>query len=143
MAEIPDVASTVLMGLLLVAVAAALAYGREWRTYSPLGEDEDAFTTITKATASPTTWIVAFLLLVLGFGGTTMLYVTSSGATQELALVVLGALIGIALAFFLFMGVYRSVRGRGRSTAEAVGAGAWVLGFALVTVIVVKLVVVG
>lgn len=140
MAEIPDVASTVLMGLLLVAVAVALAYGREWREYSPIGGDDDTFTTISKATASPTTWIVSFLLLVLGFGGTTLLYVTSSGTTQELALVALGALIGIALAFFLFMGVYRSVRGRGRSTAEAVGAGAWALGLLLVVVIVFKLV---
>lgn len=142
MAEIPDVASTVLMGLLLVAVAVALAYGRDWRSY-PFGGDDDAFTTVSKAAASPTIWIVTFFLLVLGFGGTTLLYVTSTGATQELALVVLGALIGIALAFFLFMGVYRSVRSRGRSTAEAVGAGAWALGFALVAVIVLKLVVAG
>ena len=140
MAEIPDVASTVLMGLLLVAVAVAVAYGREWRTYSPFGGDDDAFTTISKATASPTTWIVSFLLLVLGFGGTTLLYVTSSGTTQELALVALGALIGIALAFFLFMGVYRSVRGHGRSTAEAVGAGAWALGLLLVVAIAAKLI---
>lgn len=139
MAEIPDAASTVLMGLLLVAVAAALAYGRDWRRY-PFGGDDDAFTTISKTIASPTTWIVTFLLLVLGFGGSTMLYVTSEGTTQQLALVVLGALIGIALAFFVFMGVYHSVRGRGRTTAEAVGAGAWALGFVLVAAIVVKLV---
>lgn len=140
MAEIPDVASTVLMGLLLVAVAAAMVYGREWRRYATLGDDEDAFTTISKAIASPTTWILSFLLLVLGFGGTTLLYVTSSGATQELALVALGALIGVALAFFLFMGVYRSVRGRGRSTAEAVGAGAWALGLLLVVTIAARLI---
>lgn len=140
MAEIPDAASTVLMGLLLVAVAVALAYGREWRTYSPIGGDDDAFTTISKTVASPTTWIISFLLLVLGFGGTTLLYVTSTGGTQQLALVALGALIGVALAFFLFMGIYRSVRGRGRSTAEAVGAGAWALGVVLVVAIAAKLI---
>lgn len=140
MAEIPDAASTVLMGLLLVAVAAALVYGRDWRRYTPLGDDEDTFTTVSNAAASPTTWIVSFLLLVLGFGGSTLLYVTSSGATQNLALVLLGALIGLALAFFLFMGVYRSVRGHGRSTAEAVGAGAWALGLLLVVVIAAKLI---
>lgn len=139
MAEIPDAASTILMGLLLVAVAVAVAYGRDWRSY-PFGGEGDAFTTIARAVSSPTTWIVAFLLLVLGFGGSTMLYITSTGATQQLALVGLGALIGIALAFFLFMGVYRSVRGHGRTAAEAVGAGAWALGIVLVVAIAAKLV---
>ena len=140
MAEIPDAASTILMGLLLVAVGVALAYGREWRTYSPIGGDDDAFTTISKAVASPTVWIISFLVLVLGFGGSTMLYVTSTGGTQQLALVGLGALIGLALSFFLFMGVYRSIRGHGRSTAEAVGAGAWALGLALIVAVATKLI---
>lgn len=138
MAAIPDAASTVLMGLVLVIVAVGLAYGRNWRRYA-LGDDGDVFTTIANATQSSTTWIAAFLLAIVGFGGSTLLYLSSTGATQQLALVVLGVLIGVSMTFFLFMGVYQSVKSHGRSTAEAVATGAWALGALLIVVIAVKL----
>lgn len=138
MAAIPDVASTVLMGLVLVLVAGGLAYSRNWRRYA-LGNDGDVFTNIAKATQSSTTWIAAFLLAIVGFGGSTLLYLTSTGATQQIALLVLGVLIGIALTFFLFMGVFQAVKGRGRSTAEAVATGVWALGVLLIVAITAKL----
>lgn len=138
------IASTVLTGLLLVVLVVALARTRQWRSATTTIEGASHASTATalaETARTPLGWTVAFFLLVIGFGGGTLVFVTGSvpTAVSRSAGVVLALVFAAALGGYLFWGVYHSARYRGLKSAQATGAGLWVLGLLFIVAIVVKL----
>lgn len=149
MVEIANLTSALLMGLLLVAVAVAIA--REGRRRSALAAVEDrpaefagTTGTLTRAMRTPTAWTLAFVALVLVIGGSVVLYVGGGPvpeASRALAGVVVGGVVLLVICAFLFVGIYITARSKGRSTAWGVAEGVITLGLVFIGAIVVNLVV--
>lgn len=153
MAGINYVLSTVVMGLLMVGVAVAIVRVANWRQRpaaasgreGPGGSGEGDVlgrygAAIGAATRNPTTWYVAFFVLVFGFVGGTIALVTSPPAIGGVVFLVLGLAFGAVLCGFLVWGIYSSGRYRGLKSAQAAMAGAWALGSLLIVAITVKLI---
>lgn len=139
MVEVAYVASSVLMGALVVAIVAAVLRLREWNDYSPTGE-AGGLVSLRGLANSPTVWMVTFLLLLVVFGGATLGYV--SGAVPAGAILpVLGAAVLLVVVGYLFIAAYSSARSRGRPTSQAVAEGTALTGFLFVLAIAAKLVV--
>lgn len=144
MADTASLVSALLMGTFLVAVVAALARGRRWRGYAPTtGEGRDLQSTLVGATESPLAWVLAFVVLALGFGGGAVLFVTSSAAVRGTIGLAMGLAFLAITAGYLLYGVYRSLRSRGRPSSEAAAAGAGVLGLLFVAAVALNLVLAG
>ena len=147
MAPLTYVASTVLTGLVVVALVVAVARSREWRAAAATPGDvrtggTSPVTTLAAAAQSPLGWTVAFLVLVLGIGGGALAFVTGAipSAVSQVAGVALVLVAAAVLGGYLFWGVYHSARYRGIESAQATGTGLWVLGMLLIVAIVVRLI---
>lgn len=141
MADLSYVASGVLMtGFVLAVVVAVLRYGH-WQSYSPT-EPGDVADSLRAVAASPAAWTAGFLLLVGGFGGAAVLYVSDVSVPGGDALGV-GLLVAAAVVLggFLFVGTYDAARSRGRPAAQGVAEGSVMLGLLAVIAIAVKLIV--
>lgn len=139
MVEVAYVASSVLMGALVIAIVVAILRLREWNEYSPGGEG-DGLVSLRGLANSPTVWMVTFLLLLVVFGGTTLGYV--SGAIPASAILpVLGGATFLVVVGYLFIAAYSSARSRGRPTSQAVAEGTTLTGLVFVLAIAAKLVV--
>ena len=144
------VLSTAVMGLVLAAVAVTLARGVNWRGYTPTtsrpaeGGASDplarAASVLGGAARNPTTWYVAFFVLVFGFVGGAITLVTSPPEIGGVVFLALGLAFGAVLCGFLVWGIYRSGRYRGLGSAQAAMAGAWALGTLLIVAIAVTLI---
>ncbi|MDL5361070.1 hypothetical protein [Halalkalicoccus sp. NIPERK01] len=150
MVAIANLASALLMGLLLVVIAAAIARGGRRRpALAPVEDDRPAgfagtTGTLTGAMRTPTSWTLAFVALVLVIGGSVVLYVGGGPvpeAGRALAGVVVGGFVLLVTCAFLFVGVYITARSKGRSTAWGVAEGVITLGLVFIGAIVVNLVV--
>jgi len=139
MVEVAYVASSVLMGALVVAIVVASLRLREWHDYTPPVDPGDSGW-LHGLADSPTVWIAVFLLLSVGFGGATVLYV-SGALPAGVLLPVLGAAAFLVVVGYLFVGAYSSARSRGRPTSQAVAEGTMLTGFLFVLAIAAKLVV--
>lgn len=132
-------ASAVVMGLFLIAVA-ALTRQRRWRAYTPAVASEGAGSPVTRVAADPAWWTVGFLALVAVFGGGALAMVTGAvpvgASTMQLAL---GGAGGATLGLFFVFGVYHAVRSRGGAAARAVAVSVWVVGLLVAGGILVKL----
>lgn len=137
MADLANLASTVVMGLLLIGVVVAVVRGRDWYDYEPT-EAPDLGETLLSVARHPATWMVAFFALVGGFGAATVMLVTDASLPGGTALIWVG--FGIVLGGFAFLGAYSSARMRGRPNAQAVAEGAFLLGFLVLAVIAARLV---
>jgi hypothetical protein len=153
MATIGFIASTVVMGLLVVGVAALLARGRSWRRRAAMST-AGAFTTggsgesnvVSRAAESPTAWMASFLLLALAFGGGAVLFASGASlpaGSQATVGLVLAAVAAVIVGFFFTHGLYRSAKGWGLPTSGAVAVSAWGLGVLVVVVVAVKLLLAG
>lgn len=143
MAQLPYLASTVLMGLLLAGVFVGVMRLYQNRGYSVGQERTSRTESLVAFTRTPTAWILGFLLLVLVFGGGTLLFV---GGYLDAALVgtvglVLAAAGAFVLAGYLVYGMYQAARGRGHTSAGAAGEALITLGLVFLAVIVVRLAV--
>jgi hypothetical protein len=147
MAEIGYLASGLLMGALLVAVVAALGRVRE-RPAVPAPASGDGRETVgpldgvTAAAgdvaASPTAWVVLFLVLVVGFGGATFAAVAGATVPGGLGVALIAAFAGI-IGIYGLASVYGSLRGFGRPRAEAVAVSAFAVGLLGVLAITARL----
>lgn len=156
-----NLASTVLMGVFLVAVLAVFARLRTHRGETTNGErsaasdlpriTEDAppSTTdlesgpVTGSSAPPIAWVVGFLGLVVVVGGGAIAFVAGNALPQigtQAAGAVLAIVFGGLVCGYLFSGVYLSLRSHGRKSAEATGVALWLLGLIAVGVIAAQLV---
>lgn len=143
--------STVLTVLLLAAVVAAVMQmnsqqGPPMGTRRPdaIVRESGAVDRARRLAGSPTVWTLGFLLLAVGLGGVAVLVVSGAGLPAgggEALVGVLAGVTGIAIAAYLFWGAYSAVRFRGLGSAQAVGAGLWLLGLAFLVVVAVRLIV--
>ncbi len=128
------VASTLLMGTLVVLVLVAVLRSRRWYDYSP---EPDADATADWAVEArerppvlerPTTWVVGFLALMLAAVGGVFLFVTSASAPAGLLSPPVLAVGGLLLGGYLLLGVYNAARGRGHPSSIAAAETATVFG---------------
>ncbi|MFC5972665.1 hypothetical protein ACFPYI_15115 [Halomarina salina] len=135
-----------LMGVVLVAVVAAVVGLRDWRSdddrpeaeATSLGERAEGL--LRSGMSSQLVWILGFLVLSFGLGGAVVLFLAGGpmSAMAAIAGVVLGVLV---LLVFLSVGTYRTVRFRGRTSASAAAVTAWTLGLLFLVAVTVNLVV--
>lgn len=138
MAAITYLASTLLMGLVLLAIVVVVARSRNWRRTSPGVEPGDAFS---RLLASPTTWVIVFAVAALGAAAGAVAVVGGAGVEVpgETVVLALAGTFFLLLAVYLFAGVYASARSKGMGRAPAVGLGSAVIGLLLLGLIVLQL----
>lgn len=142
MANVPYLASALVMGLLAVGVVVLVVRGRGWEDYSPRAAYALAAgggvprSGLSRVASSPNTWTLAYVLVALGFLGGAL--VVLGGGVDVMA--VIAALVAIVL-FFLVAGVYIAMRGNGRPSSQAAAGSALMLGFLFVAAITAKLIV--
>lgn len=137
--------STLLMGLFLVAVVAFVGYAERRETERP----ESALrpgALLSWVRESPMAWLVGFLLLVVGIGGSTLLFVggllpNPSPEQTQLAGLALAGLIALSLVVYLVWGAYSTARSRGYPRSGAAAVGVWMSGLLFVVAIAVQLLV--
>ena len=146
MPEINYLAIAVLMGSVLVVVAAAAQWGRRETLPSPRRRNEehvDLFTRIERSIGRivdrPTTWYALFFVLTIGLVvGVVALF--SEPDLAEMLLPAVGATIGGLIVAFFFAGIYYAIRNRGGGNAHAVGMGLMMLGMIFLGVVLFVLV---
>lgn len=141
MVDAAYMASAAVMTLLVLAVVVGVARTGGRRDYDPVGPTPTA-RRLRKVAGEPVAWMASFLLLVLVFGGGTVLYV--SDATVPGRALLAPGLLAAAVAVFAgaaFLGVYQSARSRGGSAAQGVAEGSFLVGLLLIVVVAAKLVV--
>jgi hypothetical protein len=124
-------ASTLMMGFVLVALAVALARGRNWREYAMGNTRRDPSEVFRTVASNPTVWVLAFVLFSLVAGGGAIIFVSGSSILALTAILSVG---------YIFWGTYQSTRYRGLDNAEATLAALWACGLLFVVTVVVKLV---
>ena len=125
--------STLLMGIVLLAMVALAIRLRAWRRAEVSADTTSSIDTLAAVLQSPTAWMTLFFLLVL-VGA-----VTLPEGTQALVTAALLAVGGLVLGGFVFFGTYASVRGRGYGSAPAVGMGSLAVGLVILVVVVGQL----
>lgn len=147
-----NLASTVLMGVFLVAVLGVVARLRASRGETtrsaavPQTADTPRSTTENgpgaSSSATPIRWVIGFLGLVVVAGGGAVVFIAGnalSGIGPQTAGAALVVVLGGLLCSYLFSGVYLSLRSHGRKSAEATGVALWLLGLLVVGVIAARL----
>lgn len=159
MVVITNLASTVLMGVVLVAVVGAFVRLRASPSETTRGKrstasdlpriagDAPRSTTDSDSdigsSATPIAWVVGFLALVVVAGGGAIAFIAGNALPQigtQAAGTVLAVILGGLLCGYLLSGVYLSLRSHGRKSAEATGVALWLLGLVVVGVIAAQLV---
>lgn len=137
MAELTYVASALVTAALVLATVFAIFRYGDWRSY--VVSRERPAERLRRLADSPAAWTVTFLLLVLGFGGAAVLYVSDvvDAATVGLAMILATVLV---LGGYVFVGTYTAARSRGRPAAQGVAEAVVLLGFIAVFLVAAKLV---
>jgi len=134
--------STLLMGIVLLAMVALAVRLRPWRRVEVSADTGSSIDAIAAVLRSPTAWMVVFFLLVLVTVAGSLALVGAVTLPEGTAPLVTAALIGVGglvLGGFVFFGTYASVRGRGYGSAPAVGMGSLAVGLVVLVVVVVQL----
>jgi len=139
MANLSNVASTVLMGLLLVGVVVAVLRSRDWYDYSPTDEESGVGETLERLARSETVWMASFLVLVLLFGGAAVLFV--SGGSVPGGVTLIGGAFAVVVTGYVYLGAYSSARSRGRPTSQAVAEATMLVLLLVAAAIAVRLVI--
>lgn len=132
--------STVVMGLVLLGIIAAIGVVRDWERTPGSGEDHAA--SVVEVFRKPVTWTVLFVVMALVVSVGAVAFVDGSsvlGISPAAGELILLAGSGVILVGFLFAGLYAAARNRGLREAQAVGASSIVLGFLFIGVIAVVL----
>lgn len=136
------VLSGILMGVFLLVVGFAFAWLLPWERYTP--DVETATGALTKAVRSPASWMAAFVVLVIVFGGGAIMFVSGQGipeGAQQTVGMALAGLFGILVVAFGFWGLYAASRSRGAKSAQALGTSFFVFGLIFMTVVTIKLLI--
>ena len=132
---------SLLMGLVLIVIAALAVQLRGWRHDAEAGAG-GAFQAAARALRSPVSWAVVFLVLV---AAAILGALAAVGAFQIPASVqpmvgtALVAAVAVVFGGFVFLGIYAAVRGRGHGTAPAVGLGSLTVGLLVILLVVANL----
>jgi hypothetical protein len=149
MASLTYLASTALMGGLLLAVVVYLLGAREWYHYTPTpagAGSGDVFASTARVVRSPVTWTVSFLVFVFAVAGAGMAFV--AGPEVEfvdpgLMGAVLSGLAAILLVVYLFGGTVYLAKSRGLSDATATALGTALIALLFIGVIFLRLLIGG
>ncbi|WP_312616412.1 hypothetical protein [Haloarcula sp. 1CSR25-25] len=126
-------ASTALMGVLVIAVVAWMVRGRRWYQYSPgastsgwspAGDRESRF----EYADRPLAWVAAFAVLVVGLLVGVVASISGPVETQSIAGLAVAVVGGAGLCGYLLFGVYLSATRRGHPRSLAVAESATVAG---------------
>ncbi len=135
--------SSLVMGVLVVALGLVASRWRSWRSLDADGHDEPwlfrASARLSSFARTPVAWGVGFAALLLVFGGGTLLLLTGQLGTA--ALLGMAAAGGLVVGGYLFYGTYASARMHGLGNAAGVAAGSWAVGLLFLLVLTVKLLV--
>lgn len=141
MAQAEYLLSTLVTGGLLLGVAVAVgrAVGSDFRF-----EHGPARPSLSRRLADdPRVWMLAFLALVLVFGGGAVVFVGGFSLPASAVTLAGAALVGgtlVVLVGYVFYGTYLAARARGRPPSMATAQGATALGTLFLVALVVKLV---
>jgi hypothetical protein len=139
MVDVTLLASTALMGALLVGTAVVLASRGSPRSYAvPVGGDRSLGASVGRAAESPTTWVVAFLAVTGAALAGTVLYITETSLPAGVGIALLGTVAGGVVVYFAW-GFYHATRHRGLQTPAALAAAAWAFGMLFLLVVVLRL----
>lgn len=143
MVEVSYLASTLLMGLLLIAVATALT-----RRRGPVPGNADwegsSGTSLGGMARNPGAWTLGFVLLTAGIAVGVLLYVGAGplpDKSREIAGLAFAGLLLLVISAFLFLGTYLTATSKGRSSAWGVAEGMIALGLLFIVAIVVNLII--
>lgn len=144
-----NITSALLMGLFLIAIAAAFIRLRNWQEVTSVREAESGLDLIEDAINSPATWTVLFVVVALGLttlavalvGGAPLPGLTLPG--QGLIEAAFMGVVGLVFGVFLFLGLFVAARSRGLSNAPAVAFSAIMVGLVFVTIVTIKLLIAG
>lgn len=151
MVAVSLVVSTIVMGILLVAIVLAIA-----RVGSPRGEQIIANRRYLSARApepargaevlldiarGPVGWMAAFFTLVFGVGAGALLAVGGFGVNVPGAVTLaVAGLLFLAVCVYLVLGIYYAARSRGHPDSLAVAEGVGVLALVTIAGIAVRLI---
>lgn len=133
-----------LMGVLLVAIVAAVVSFRDWRHEEgvPGGGSRTLGTRtyglVERGVHSQLVWVLGFLVLAFALGGAVVLFIAGGPMSADAGMTV-ALVTGLVLLAFLVVGMYRTVRFRGRSSASAAAVTAWTVGTLALVAIVANL----
>jgi hypothetical protein len=149
MVDITYLVSTVLMGLLLAGVAVAVArvyhrpqFSAAAASGGPGGAGGPIWTVydrLERVAYRESVWTAGFLVLAVLLVAIVALFLGDEALRASLG-PALAALFGTVVLGFVLLGLYRTLRLRGRSRAEAVGVGMWTLGLVFLLAVAAKLV---
>jgi VIT1/CCC1 family predicted Fe2+/Mn2+ transporter len=148
MVETTAIVSSVVMGVFLLVVAAALSRNRSRSVFATTDDEstwaEALLADLTERSQDPLMWTLSFFLLTVGLGASVLLYVGGgpvSDANQAAAGVVIAGLFALVICGFLFFGAYITAKSKGRSTAWGVAEGVIALGLVFMAAIMTNLIV--
>ena len=138
-------ASTALMGLLVVAVLLYMGRIRGWYQYTPVVTDDgwspgvDRSGQLGRLVNQPTVWLAGFTLLVVGIVVGVVAFISAPADSGSLAgpAVALGG--GLLLVGYLLFGVYVSATRRGHPRSLAVAESATIAGTLFLVAVTVQL----
>lgn len=140
--------STAVMGVVVLAVVAWMVRSRGWYHYSPsvtaggwsAGVDRGSrLERLDRLSERPAVWAVAFVVLVLGFVGGIVAFISGSVETSAMAGAAIAAGAGLLLLAYLLFGVYLAATQRGHPRSLAVAESAVVAGALFLVAIVARL----
>jgi len=105
----------------------------------PAEEDADPFDAVEDIMASPITWFVAFIALVVVALGSAMLFLTETDIPASTFMWVFFGTLIVALVGFLGYGTYTTARSRGHSSALSIMEGLVVIGALSILGVIVHL----
>jgi hypothetical protein len=127
-------ASTALMGVLVIAVVAWMVRGRRWYQYSPRASTSGRSRAADGESRSeafadrPMAWVAAFAVLVVGLLVGVVASISGPVETQAIAGLAVAVAGGAVLCGYLLFGVYLSATRRGHPRSLAVAESATVAG---------------
>ncbi|MDS0219922.1 hypothetical protein NDI54_00980 [Haloarcula sp. S1AR25-5A] len=127
-------ASTALMGVLVMAMVAWMVRGRAWYQYSPRASGSSRSAAVEGESKSdrlvdqPMAWVGAFAVLVVGLLVGVVASISGPVETQAIAGVAVAVAGGAILCGYLLFGVYLSATRRGHPRSLAVAESATVAG---------------
>ena len=127
-------ASTALMGVLVIAVVAWMVRGRRWYQYSPGASASTRSPVSGRESQSealadqPMVWVAAFAVLVVGLLVGVVASISGPVETQATAGLAVAVVGGVGLCGYLLFGVYLSATRRGHPRSLAVAESATVAG---------------
>lgn len=141
MAQLAYLASAVLMGFVLVAVAAAVVKWRAWTPGAAVA-DRSGREELAASFNNPRGWTAAFVLATLLLAAGALLF-ASETSLPAIGLTAVGAVIAalfvVLIGVFLFYGVYAIALNRGLMRSQAVMLGSWAIGLLFILVVIAML----